>query len=75
MDDKSLDTAKSAIKFFYELEQNGVPTDELIDVAIYLAVILGKNEGAQSPERLMLRMYYLWKKVDKMNWLLRLPRK
>jgi len=74
MEDKSVDTAKSAIKFFYDLESSGVQPEELLDVAIYLAVLYAKNQGQKSPVKIMARFAYLWKKIEKMQWLLHLNR-
>jgi len=74
MNDKSVDTAKSAIKFFYDLEESGVDPEELLDVAIYLAVLYAKNQGHEQPVKIMARLFYLWKKIEKMQWLLNLKR-
>ena len=74
MDDKSVDTAKSAIRFFYDLEESGVPPEELLDVAIYLAVLYAKNQGQKSPVKIMAKFASLWKKIEKMQWLLNLNR-
>ena len=71
MEPKSVDTAKSAIHFFYELEEKGHSREDLIEIALYLAVIFAMNDGHVRPEKLLMRLLWIWRKTQKMGTFLR----